>query len=200
MKSESSASEHIIKSQLYEWIESIAIAFVIAIVIQTFIVQAFKIPSGSMIPTFQIGDRIFVNKFLYSARVPFVNWRLPILDIKEPKRGDIIVFISPEDPKKDFVKRLIAVGGEKVEIRDGKILVNGHALSEPPFSGVYYYNSGDYGAENKVVRVPADSYFVLGDNSANSRDSRYWGYVPRKNLVGRAMVIYWPLNRMKVVR
>ena len=104
-----------------EWIESIVIALAIAIVIQTFIVQAFKIPSGSMIPTFQIGDRIFVNKFLYSARVPFVNWRLPILDIKEPGRGDIIVFASPEDPKKDFVKRLIAFGGEKVEIKTGAL-------------------------------------------------------------------------------
>ena len=183
-----------------EWIESIVIALAIAIFIQTFIVQAFKIPSGSMIPTFQIGDRIFVNKFLYSARVPFVNWRLPILDIKEPKRGDIIVFASPEDPKKDFVKRLIAFGGEKVEIRDGKVLVNGHALEEESFRGVYYYNAGDYGAQNKVIMVPADSYFALGDNSANSRDSRYWGFVPRKNLVGRAMVIYWPLNRINNLR
>jgi signal peptidase I len=193
-------NEHKGKSQLREWIESIVIALAIAIVIQTFIVQAFKIPSGSMIPTFQIGDRIFVNKFLYSARVPFVNWRLPILDIKEPKRGDIIVFVSPEDPKKDFVKRLIAFGGEKVQIKEGKILINGHALEEAPFKDVYYYNAGDYGAESKVVRVPADSYFALGDNSANSRDSRYWGYIPRKNLIGRAMVIYWPLNRMKVAR
>ena len=189
-----------VKSQLREWIESIVIALAIAIFIQTFIVQAFKIPSGSMIPTFEIGDRIFVNKFLYSARVPFVNWRLPILDIKEPKRGDIIVFVSPEDPKKDFVKRLIAFGGEKVEIRDGKILVNGHTLEEPVFKNVYYYNAGDYGAQNKVITVPADSYFALGDNSANSRDSRYWGFIPRKNLVGRAMIIYWPLDRIKTMR
>lgn len=183
-----------------EWIESIVVALVIAIVIQTFIVQAFKIPSGSMIPTFQVGDRIFVNKFLYSARIPFINWRLPILDIKEPKRGDIIVFVSPEDPKKDFVKRLIAFGGEKVEIRDGKILVNGHALKDSAVKDFYYYNAGDYGEQNKVIKVPADSYFALGDNSANSRDSRYWGFVPRKNLVGRAMFVYWPLNRIKVIR
>ena len=189
-----------VKSQLREWIESIAIALAIAIFIQTFIIQAFKIPSGSMMPTFQIGDRIFVNKFLYSARVPFVNWRLPILDIKEPKRGDIIVFSSPEDPKKDFVKRLIAFGEEKVEIREGKILVNGHVLEDPAFKGTYYYNAGDYGAQNKVIKVPAGSYFALGDNSANSRDSRYWGFIPRKNLVGRAMVIYWPLNRLNAVR
>lgn len=183
-----------------EWIESIVIALAIAIFIQTFIVQAFKIPSGSMIPTFNVGDRIFVNKFLYSARVPFVNWRLPILDIKEPKRGDIIVFTSPEDPKKDFVKRLIAFGGERVEIKDGKILVNGHPLNGSYIKDVYYYNAGDYGAQDKAVVVPADSYFALGDNSVNSRDSRYWGFVPRKNLVGRAMLIYWPLNRMTTVK
>ncbi len=180
-----------------EWVESILIALAIAIVIQTFIVQAFKIPSGSMIPTFNIGDRIFVNKFLYSARVPFVNWRLPILDIKEPKRGDIIVFVSPEDPKKDFVKRLIAFGGEKVEIRDGKVLVNGRNLDLPAIKEVYYYNAGEYGESGKAIIVPEGRYFALGDNSANSRDSRYWGFVPRKNLVGKAVVIYWPLNRIK---
>jgi len=183
-----------------EWIESIVIALAIALIIQTFLVQAFKIPSGSMIPTFNIGDRIFVNKFLYSARVPFVNWRLPILDIKEPKRGEIIVFVSPEDPKKDFVKRLIAFGGEKVEIKNGNVLINGRALEERYLKDVYYYNAGDYGWKGKVITVPPDSYFALGDNSANSRDSRYWGFVPRKNLVGKAMLIYWPLNRMKLVR
>jgi len=186
-------------SQVREWVESIVIALAIAIVIQTFIVQAFKIPSGSMIPTFKIGDRIFVNKFLYSARVPFVNWRLPILDIKEPKRGDIIVFVSPEDARKDFVKRLVAFGGEKVEIRGGRILVNGIALEGPCYKSVYYYNAGDYGREGKVIVVPQNSYFVLGDNSANSRDSRYWGFVPKKNLVGKAMFIYWPLNRIKSI-
>ncbi len=187
-------------AQVREWVESIVIALAIAIVIQTFIVQAFKIPSGSMIPTFKIGDRIFVNKFLYSARVPFVNWKLPILDIKEPKRGDIIVFMSPEDPKKDFVKRVIAFGGEKVEIKDGKIFVNGIVLEEPCYKSVYYYNAGDYGQEGKVIIVPPSSYFTLGDNSANSRDSRYWGFVPRKNLVGKAMLIYWPLNRIKLIK
>ncbi|MBU0881087.1 MAG: signal peptidase I [Candidatus Omnitrophica bacterium] len=189
-----------VKSQVREWAESIVIAFAIAIVIQTFLIQAFKIPSGSMIPTFNIGDRIFVNKFLYSARVPFVNWRLPILDIKEPKRGDIIVFVSPEDPKKDFVTRLIAFGGEIVEIKDGKILINGRIPEELSSKDVYYYNAGDYGREDKVIKVPPDSYFALGDNSANSRDSRYWGFIPKKNLVGKAVLIYWPLYRIKLIR
>jgi signal peptidase I len=188
------------RSELREWIESIVIAFAIAIVLQTFVVQAFKIPSGSMIPTFNIGDRIFVNKFLYCARVPFVNLRLPVMDVRQPKRGDIIVFQSPEDPKKDFVKRLIAVGGETVQIKDGTILVNGMQVSVSSIRAVTYFNAGDYGKEGQSVLVPKDCYFALGDNSANSRDSRYWGYVPKKNLIGKAVLIYWPLNRMKVVK
>jgi signal peptidase I len=188
------------KSELREWVESILIAFIIAIVLQTFVVQAFKIPSGSMIPTFNIGDRIFVNKFLYCARVPFVNFRLPILDVRQPARGDIIVFQSPEDPKKDFVKRLIAYGGERVEIKDGKILINGKAVAEPSISSQFYYNAGDYGKDGESVTVPKDCYFALGDNSANSRDSRYWGFVPKTNLIGKAVFIYWPINRMKPVK
>lgn len=188
------------KSELREWVESILIAFVIAIVLQTFVIQAFKIPSGSMIPTFNIGDRIFVNKFLYCARVPFVNFRLPVMDMRQPKRGDIIVFQSPEDPKKDFVKRLIALGGETVEIKNGAILVNGMQVSVPSIRSVAYFNAGDYGKEGQAVMVPKDSYFALGDNSSNSRDSRYWGFVPKKNLIGKAVCIYWPLNRIKAVK
>ena len=189
-----------LRSEIREWVESILIAFIIAIVLQTFVIQAFKIPSGSMIPTFNIGDRIFVNKFLYCARIPFVNIRLPIMDVRQPKRGDIIVFQSPEEPKKDFVKRLVAFDGETVEIRDGKILVNGKPVSEPSLRSAAYYNAGDYGKEGEAVRVPKGSFYALGDNSANSRDSRYWGFVPRRNLIGKAVFIYWPLYRMKVIK
>ena len=189
-----------LKSELREWVESIFIAFVIAIVLQTFVVQAFKIPSGSMIPTFNIGDRIFVNKFLYCARVPFVNIRLPGMNVRQPKRGDIIVFQSPEDPKKDFVKMLIAVGGEIVEIKDGAILVNGKRVNEPSIRRGSYYNAGDFGKEAQAVIVPQGCYYALGDNSANSRDSRYWGFVPKANLIGKAVCIYWPLNRIKAIK
>jgi len=190
-----------VKKEIKEWVDSILIAVVLGMFIQTFFVQAFKIPSGSMIPTFKIGDRIFVNKFLYSARIPFVNLRLPVPAVKQPKRGDIIVFVSPEDPKKDFVKRLIAVGGETVEIKDGKILVNGKAVDDhPSIEAVYYYNAGDYGKEGQSITVPKDSYYALGDNSGSSRDSRYWGFVPKKNLIGRAILIYWPLHRMKAIK
>jgi signal peptidase I len=189
------------KSQLREWVESILIALVIAVFIQTFIIQAFKIPSGSMIPTFKIGDRIFVYKFMYSARVPFINFRLPVLDILEPKRGDIIVFASPEEPKKDFVKRVVAFGGESVMIKDGKLFVDGKERDfHSSEGGIYYKNDGQYGGGGGPVTVPAGHYFTLGDNSFNSRDSRYWGFVPRKNLIGKAVFIYWPLYRMKVIK
>ena len=186
------------KLVMKEWAESIIIAVILALVIRTFVVQAFKIPSGSMIPTFQVGDRIFVNKFIYGAKVPFLNMNLPA--VRSPKRGDIVVFIAPDTPQKDFIKRLIAVGGEKVQIKDGRILINGKVVDEPSsVRSVYYYNSGDYGREDRVIEVPKDSYFVLGDNSASSRDSRFWGFVPKKNLLGKVIFVYWPLHRMKVI-
>ncbi len=188
-----------IKGQLREWTESIIIAVVLALIIRTFIIQAFKIPSGSMIPTFEVGDRIFVSKFIYGAKIPFTNFRLPA--IRQPMRGDIVVFKSPETPRKDFVKRLIALEGETVEIKDGNICINEKMIDGPPsIHAVSYYNIGDYGKEGVPVKVPKDAYYVLGDNSANSRDSRYWGFVPEKNMIGKALLIYWPLNRMRTIK
>lgn len=190
-----------IKREAREWTETLVYVIVIVFFLETFLIQAFKIPSGSMIPTFQIGDRIFVSKFLYSARIPFINITLPIHFTKDPKRGDIIVFVSPEDPKKDFVKRLIAFGGETVEIRDGRIYVDNKVIDDiASIKNVRYYNSGDYGGESQVVKVPNGSYYALGDNSSSSRDSRFWGFVPRKNLIGKAVLIYWPLHRAKVIK
>lgn len=188
-----------VKSQAREWAESIIIALILALIIRAFLVQAFKIPSGSMIPTFNIGDRIFVSKVIYGAKVPFTNFRMPAM--RQPKRGDIIVFRSPEDKKKDFVKRLIGLEGETVEIRDGRIYINGKVVDEPSsIRSVSYYNAGNYGGENQVIKVPRDSYYVLGDNSTSSRDSRYWGFVPKENLMGKVIFIYWPLHRMKAVK
>lgn len=187
------------KSQLREWTESIIIAIILALVIRTFVVQAFKIPSGSMIPTFKVGDRIFVNKFIYGANIPFTKLHLPA--VRDPQRGDIIVFVSPEDRKKDFVKRLIATPGETVEIKDGRIVVNGKLVDEPlSIRSIYYYNAGDYGKEDTKIVVPPDNFFTLGDNSASSRDSRYWGFVPRRNILGKAICIYWPIHRMKMIK
>jgi len=171
-----------------ENVEVVVTAVILALIIRTFVVQAFKIPTGSMRPTLIEGDRILVNKFIYR--------------FKTPERGDIIVFKYPEDTKKDFIKRLIALGGETVRIIDGNIWVDGVLIeSHKKICQTYYYNKPDtpYGEEDMTIRVPDGSFYVLGDNSASSRDSRYWGFVPKKYLVGKAFLLYWPLTRIRVL-
>ena len=140
-----------------------------------------------MRPTFMEGDRIFVDKLSYR--------------FQPPKRGDILVFKYPKDKKKDFVKRLVGESGDGVEIREGKLVVNGNILDGTPFSEHYYYNRDDwdYGKHDEVIQVPGDSFFVLGDNSAQSSDSRNRGFVPTKNVVGKAFFIWWPPKRIKFV-
>jgi signal peptidase I len=187
-----------IRRKIKEWIESIIIAFLLAMVIRSFVVQAFKIPTGSMRPTLLEGDLILVNKFIYGARVPFTDARLPAL--AEPQRGDIIVFIFPGDRKKDFIKRLVGLPGDAVEIKRGTIYINDKPVLDAAFSQRYYYNRGDYAMENKKISVPKDSYFVLGDNSGSSMDSRYWGFVPKKDLLGKAMIIYFPPQRIRLIK
>lgn len=186
------------KSWVRDWAESIIIAFILAMVIRTFVVQAFKIPTGSMRPTLLEGDIIMVNKFLYGAKIPFTDLRLP--KIRQPKRGDVIVFIYPENPKKDFIKRLVALPGEIVEIKNGTIYINDQPLIDSLFSQRYYYNRGDFAEEGHKITVPKDSYFVLGDNSVSSQDSRFWGFVPAKNILGEAILIYWPPQRIRIIR
>ena len=169
-----------------EWGHSILVALVLTLIIRTFVMQAFKIPSGSMRPTLMEGDKLFVNKFIYRFR--------------EPQRGDIIVFKYPEDPKKDFIKRLVAFEGETVEIREGKIYVDGKALDDAKtFGRFYYYNHDPFGGPSEKIKIPENSFYVLGDNSGNSTDSRFWGFVPRKNLVGKAMFRWWPPKRIGAV-
>lgn len=170
-----------------EWVEPIIIAVILALIIRTFVVQAFKIPTGSMRPTLIEGDRILVNKFIYR--------------FTQPKRGEIIVFISPEDKKKDFIKRLVGLPNENIQISNGAILVNNAPVEGGSIlKKQYYYNRGDFGAEGQSVTIPNDAYYVLGDNSISSRDSRYWGFMPKKYLLGKAFLIYWPLNRMRIIR
>ena len=185
------------KSVMREWIESIIIAFLLAMVIRTFVVQAFKIPTGSMRPTLLEGDLILVNKFIYGAKIPFSDKRLPVF--RDFKRGDVIVFIYPEDTKKDFIKRLVGLPGDEIEIKKGSIYVNDNPLLDHVFNNRYYYNRGDFGVEGTKITVPKDNYFVLGDNSASSKDSRYWGFVPKNNILGKALLIYWPPNRVRII-
>lgn len=176
-----------VKREIREWVESLVIAIILALVIRTFVVQAFKIPTGSMRPTLVEGDRILVNKFIYNFR--------------EPKRGDIIVFKYPGDEKKDFIKRLIATEGESLEIKNGDVYINDERVEDPfIIRQFHYYNKAPFGGENAKIIVPKRSFYVMGDNSASSRDSRYWGFVPEKNLIGKAFFLYWPLNRIRNVK
>ncbi|MBI2167064.1 MAG: signal peptidase I [Candidatus Omnitrophica bacterium] len=171
------------------WIKPLLIAAVLAVGIRTFILGPYKIPTGSMRPNLMEGDRIFVDKLSYRFR--------------EPHRGEIIVFKYPLDRKKDFVKRLVATGGETVEIQEGQVHINGSRLESPPvLLERFYYNRDDwmFGKHGQVFRVPEGHLFVLGDNSAQSSDSRNWGFVPRKDLIGRAVVIWWPPSRVRLVK
>ncbi len=170
------------------WGEPFLVAAILAFAIRTFLLGPYKIPTGSMKPTFLEGDRIFVDKVSYR--------------FNGPQRGDIIVFKYPLDKKKDFVKRLVGMPGDKILIDHGKLIVNGKALEDAPFGEHYYYNRNDwpYGKEGQEFTVPEGSYFALGDNSAQSSDSRNWGFVPAKNMVGKAFFIWWPPNRLKMVK
>jgi len=184
-----------------DWGESILVAFILAMFIRAFFFQAFKIPSGSMKPTLQVGDRLIVNKLVYGAKIPFTakkpGFRLP--GFTGPQRGDVVVFVYPVDPKRDFIKRLIAKGGETVEIRNGDIYVNSQKVVLPVIDQIYYYNRGPYAGPEQVVTVPQGHYFVLGDNSASSHDSRYWGFVPERYMIGKAQLIFWPITRIRFI-
>lgn len=180
--------KHIIR----EYIESIVIAILMALIIKAFIVQAFKIPSGSMIPTLKIGDHILVNKFIYGTKIPFTD--KIIIPIKRPLRGDIVVFKFPEDEKKDFIKRVVGLPGDTVEIRNKRVYINGNPVEElfAAHSDSIIYPSGIQPRDNfGPVVVPEESYFVMGDNRDFSLDSRYWGFVKLNKIKGKAFVIYW---------
>ena len=170
------------KSVVREYTEAILVAVLLALLIRTFVVQAFKIPSGSMIPTLLVGDHILVNKFLYRFR--------------DPSRGDVVVFKYPVDESRDFIKRVIAVGGEDVYIKDRQVFINCHP-PEPacrPLRDPWAFYEDRIGLSSETfgpVHVPPGSYFVMGDNRYNSQDSRYWGFVKRDKIKGEAFIIYW---------
>lgn len=181
-----------------EWGDSILIALVLALFLRTFFIQVFRIPSGSMRMTLIEGDRLLVNKLRYGPKVPFTRSRFP--GFSHPKRGDVIVFRFPMDRKKDFIKRLIAFGGETVEIKNGDIYIDGKRVDLPAVDVHKYYNRGDYGDVGVRTKVPEGYIFVLGDNSASSHDSRYWGFVPEDDIIGKAEFIYWPFNRFSLIK
>jgi len=178
-----------IRRRIKEELKGILVALLIALFIRAFFVQAYKIPSGSMEPTLLVGDHLLVLKCAYGIRIPLVGKYL--LEYSSPKRGDIIVFIYPRDPKKDFIKRVIALPGENVRIIGRTVYINGTPLQDP--WGVWSEN--DFLRVNfGPVTVPKGHYFVLGDNRDNSMDSRHWGFVPKSNILGKALVIYWSWN------
>jgi signal peptidase I len=180
------------KSKFREYAEAIVIAIIIALFIRTFIVHPFKIPSGSMLPTLEIGDQIMVNKFIYGIKIPY--FRNTIIPGSSPQRGDIIVFVYPDDRSKDFIKRVIATGGEQIEIRNKKILIDGK-----PFEDTYGIHTDEVILPGSLrprdnmdpLVVPDNSLFVLGDNRDDSLDSRFWGVVEERDVVGKAFIIYW---------
>ena len=174
------------KNWLKETVETFVWAFVLAMLIRTFIVQAFWIPSGSMIPTLEIGDRVLVAKFW-----PWVS---------RPSRGSICVFRDPAVSDRDLVKRLIAIPGDTVDIRNGTLYINGNPVDEPYVKNHDRYTlRPNYIFPNVPFVVPENCYFALGDNRPNSSDSRFWGVVPASNIYGPAFFRYWPLNRIGIL-
>ncbi|MBP1603050.1 MAG: lepB [Acidobacteria bacterium] len=188
------------KSVVREYFETIVIAVVLALFMRTFVVQAFKIPTGSMEPNLLIGDHLLVNKFVFAPTLSSAERTLlPMTDIR---RGDIVVFKYPEDPERDFIKRVIGLSGETIELKDRQIHVNGRAIQEPyahylprpAGSAGGEVTTGDVRERYGPVVVPAGSVFVMGDNRDNSQDSRYWGFLPKENIKGKALMIYWSFD------
>ncbi|MBF0329254.1 MAG: signal peptidase I [Nitrospirae bacterium] len=188
------------KSKVWEYVKAIGTALILALIIRTFIVQAFKIPSGSMIPTLLVGDHLLVNKFIYGTQIPFSDKR--IILISSPKKGDIIVFKYPEDPSRDFIKRVMATEGDMIEQKDKKIYINGNPAKEPyvqhtdktirPSSTDPRDNFGPF-------LIPRNKFFVMGDNRDQSYDSRFWGYVDIKDIRGKAFILYWSWDSDKTM-
>lgn len=195
MKTEKTAvidGDSLKRSRFRENVEAILIAVIIALFIRTFVVQAFKIPSGSMKPTLQVGDHILVNKFIYGVKIPYLS--TVVLPVKDPQRGDIVVFKFPVDPRKDFIKRVIALPGDVVEIRDKTIFINARRVNHD--FGVFSDPrtiAGNLKPRDNLgpITVPKDALFVMGDNRDESFDSRFWGFVPIRDVSGKAFIIYW---------
>jgi signal peptidase I len=185
------------KSVAREYLESIVVAVILALFIRTFAVQAFKIPTGSMEPNLLIGDHLLVNKLVYSPSL--APWEDKLFDKKALRRGDVVVFKYPEEPLRDFIKRVIGLPGETVEVRDHQVLVNGQPIDDPHA----HWETRDDDPEGSYRTgwgpqvVPPGHVLVLGDNRDNSRDSRFWGFLPIDQIKGRALLVYWSINADK---
>ncbi len=180
------------KSTFREYAEAIIVAVLLALFIRTFVIQAFKIPSGSMLPTLLIGDHLLVNKFIYGIRVPF-NGKV-LVPIKEPKSGDIIVFKFPKDRSIDYIKRVVGVPGDTIQVKNKKLYRNSKQVDDPHahFTSTIVLPAGVSPKDNfGPITVPEGKYFVMGDNRDNSSDSRFWGFVDKRDVLGKAIIIYW---------
>ncbi|PKK82932.1 MAG: signal peptidase I [candidate division Zixibacteria bacterium HGW-Zixibacteria-1] len=180
---------------IWENVKSLLIAVVLAVIIKTSIVEAYKIPSASMEDTLLVGDFLIANKFKYGARMPIVNWQLPAF--RDPQPGDIVIFKWPGDGVTNYIKRCVAVGGQTVEVRDKVLYVDGVVFPNPTHSKftkpmISRPPNGDNTRDNYgPVVVPRDCFFMMGDNRDNSYDSRFWGVVHRDLILGQAMFIHW---------
>jgi len=200
-------------STLWDWTKSITVAFVLFLIVRTFVVEAFRIPTSSMENTLMVGDFLLVNKAVYGAEIPGTSLHLPAFE--QPRRGDVIVFIPPDYPNKNYVKRLVGVPGDTLEMRDKQLFVDGRPVNEPYVRYIDRYGDvvhpdmlwqSNYlltGARRSYhptrdnwgpLVVPADSFFVLGDNRDNSEDSRYWGFVPRSAILGKPWFVYYSFD------
>ena len=184
------------KSTVREYTEAILVALLLALFIRTFVVQAFKIPSGSMLNTLLIGDHLLVNKFIYGIKNPLngETW----IPVKNPERGDVVVFKYPINPEQDYIKRVIGVEGDEIEIKDKKVYVNGE-LQEESYA-IYLDNKIFTSAEQprdnmEPTTVPENSLFVMGDNRDNSYDSRFWKFVDLNAVKGKAFILYWSWDK-----
>ncbi|MDX8396926.1 MAG: signal peptidase I [Mariprofundaceae bacterium] len=200
-----------------EWIESLIVIAIIAIVIRSFIVAPFKIPSSSMVPTLEVGDYLFVTRYDYGFRIPFTNVQIAP---KQAERGDVVVFDYPEDRSKDYIKRIVGLPGDKIRYEANKLYINGKIMPlREKGARAYFLGDGSvdmstefeediFEVTHSVLRkdfsirdgewdVPKGQYMVLGDNRNNSRDSRFWGFVPQSYLVGKAAVVWWSWDHAK---
>lgn len=186
------------KKLLFEYAEAILTALLLALIIRAFVIQAFKIPSGSMVPTLLVGDHILVNKFVYGVKLPGMEKKVFV--ISKPGRGDIVVFRYPENPDRDFIKRIVAREGDMIESKDKTIYINQEPVEE---SYIRHTDDSIKPSQSEPrdnfgpIVVPKGKYFVMGDNRDQSYDSRFWGFVDENKIKGKALIIYWSWDKQK---